>query len=71
MRKLQTRLLMHPILISRPACGHRIKFPVRLLLVSAAVLVLLLSFSSTSCSTAAGFGDDLESVGEEIEEATY
>ena len=58
---------MNPIIIARTACQSK-QSPIRLLTIAAGAL-LLIAGVSTSCSTANGFGRDVEKTGNKIQNA--
>ena len=58
---------MNPIIIAHANCQSK-QSPVRLVTLVASAL-LLLAGASTSCSTANGFGKDIEKTGDKIQSA--
>lgn len=60
---------MNPILISKTNCQSSKKTTIRQFGILAGVSLLLLAGFSTSCSTARGFGRDIEKTGDKIQEA--
>ncbi len=59
---------MNPILIAKTNCQHSKQSPVRLFALAAGALLLVMG-ATTSCSTARGFGRDVEKTGDKIQEA--
>ena len=58
---------MNPIIVAHTNCQSK-QSPVRLVALVASAL-LLLAGASTSCSTANGFGKDIEKTGDKIQSA--
>lgn len=58
---------MNPILIAKTNC-HTKQSPVRLFTIATGAL-LLVAGTTTSCSTAKGFGKDVEKTGDKIQNA--
>lgn len=59
---------MNPILITKTNCQTK-STPVRRFAYVAGAAMLLLSGATTSCSTARGFGQDVEKTGDKIQDA--
>jgi predicted small secreted protein len=60
---------MSPVLISKVACDAPVKSPLKLFAVTAGISVILLAFASSSCATTRGFGRDVQTLGDQIEES--
>ncbi len=60
---------MNPIVISNSSCHSSKNSPVRVVALAAGAALLLIAGTATSCSTAAGFGRDVEKGGNKIQEA--
>ncbi|MES2924577.1 MAG: entericidin A/B family lipoprotein [Verrucomicrobiota bacterium] len=61
---------MNPIFIAKTNCRN-LKSPVRLFVIAAGAALILVSGVSSSCSTARGFGQDVEKTGDKIQEAAH
>ncbi|MEO5712310.1 MAG: entericidin A/B family lipoprotein [Luteolibacter sp.] len=59
---------MNPILISKTNCKASKKSSIRLFAITGAAMLVMAGFSS-SCSTAKGFGRDVEKTGDKIQDA--
>jgi predicted small secreted protein len=59
---------MNPILIAKTNCRNS-NSPVRLFVIAAGAALLLVAGASSSCSTARGFGQDVEKTGDKIQNA--
>lgn len=60
---------MNPILISKPSCQSTTSSSVRLFAIAVGAGMLLMAGTTTSCSTARGFGQDVEKTGHKIEQS--
>lgn len=60
---------MNPILLTKTRCRHSTASPCRISLIAAGAATLLLVGLASSCSTAKGFGKDVEKTGDKIQEA--
>ncbi|MES2474985.1 MAG: entericidin A/B family lipoprotein [Verrucomicrobiota bacterium] len=60
---------MNPILISKTNCKSNTKPNFRRVALLAGASLLLIAGASTSCSTARGFGQDVEKTGDKIQDA--
>jgi predicted small secreted protein len=60
---------MNPILIPERRCQHSKPSFFRIATMAAGILILGTAALSTSCSTARGFGRDVEKAGDKIQEA--
>lgn len=60
---------MNPILISKSNCKTTPKSSLRRMALLAGASLILIGGASTSCSTARGFGQDVEKTGDKIQEA--
>lgn len=60
---------MNPIIISKTNCQTSNKPMLRRLMLATGASILLIAGASTSCSTARGFGRDVEKTGDKIQEA--
>lgn len=60
---------MNPILIPLTNCKTSSKSSIRCLAIATGASLLLLAGASSSCSTAKGFGQDVEKTGDKIQEA--
>lgn len=60
---------MNPILISQSNCMISPKSSLRRIALLAGASLILIAGASTSCSTARGFGQDVEKTGDKIQEA--
>ena len=59
---------MNPILIPKTNCRNS-NSPVRFFMIAAGASLLLIAGFSSSCSTARGFGQDVEKTGDKIQHA--
>ncbi len=62
-------ITMNPILITKPSCRPSKQTTLRRMALLAGASVLLLAGASSSCSTARGFGQDVEKTGDKIQDA--
>jgi len=60
---------MNPILIPNCNCQN-VKTSVRLVAIVAGAVLLFVAGATTSCSTARGFGQDVEKTGDKIQNAS-
>ena len=60
---------MNPILISKPTCSASKNATFRRMALVAGASAILLAGASSSCSTAKGFGQDVEKTGDKIQDA--
>ena len=60
---------MNPILISKTNCKSNTKSNFRRMALLTGASLILLAGASTSCSTARGFGQDVEKTGDKIQNA--
>lgn len=60
---------MNPILIAKTNCKQSTQPTVRLFAIATGVFLLVASGFTTSCSTARGFGQDVEKTGDKIQHA--
>ncbi len=64
----ETTLTMNPILIAKTNCQNS-NSPVRIFVIAAGAALLFVAGATTSCSTAKGFGQDVEKTGDKIQHA--
>ncbi len=60
---------MNPILISKTNCQTSKKSSIRRFAIATGAALLVFAGASSSCSTARGFGQDVEKTGDKIQEA--
>ncbi len=60
---------MNPILISKTNCHSNNRSSIRRFAIVAGASLLILAGASSSCSTANGFGRDVERTGDKIQDA--
>lgn len=60
---------MNPILISKTNCKSSGKFSFRRTALLTGASLILIASASSSCSTARGFGQDVEKTGDKIQNA--
>jgi predicted small secreted protein len=60
---------MNPIIISKLNCQHSKPSKIRVFAIATGAAMLLVAGATSSCSTARGFGQDVEKTGDKIQDA--
>ncbi|MEX1116432.1 MAG: entericidin A/B family lipoprotein [Akkermansiaceae bacterium] len=60
---------MNPIIISKLNCQNSKPSKIRVFTVAAGAAMILMAGATSSCSTARGFGQDVEKTGDKIQDA--
>jgi predicted small secreted protein len=62
-------IAMNPIIISKLNCHNSKPSKIRVFAVAAGAAMILMAGATSSCSTARGFGQDVEKTGDKIQDA--